>query len=210
MSEKYVSFVFDDGPNELIYDMVDKISAYGFKASFAIMGRKINDKTEKQLQYAIDNGFELVSHGWEHVKLSELNSREEMVDEIYRPIEEVKRRLGYEIKYARLPFIAYNDLVMKTMTELNLPLLGQGIDSGNDWSHETTSDRVANAILNSVSDGAVACLHVLENTSKALDIVLPELKKKGYILVTAEELFKIKNVKNIPLGININNANQII
>ena len=210
MSEKYVSFVFDDGPNELIYDMVDKISAYGFKASFAIMGRKINDETEKQLQYAIDNGFELVSHGWEHVHLSKLNTREEMIDEIYRPIEEVKRRLGYEIKYARLPFIAYNDTVLEVMTELKLPLLGQGIDGGGDWSRESKVEDITNAILNSVSDGAIACLHVLPNTSKALDIVLPELKKKGYILVTAEELFKIKNVKNIPLGININNANQII
>ena len=209
MSQKYMSFIFDDGPNALVYEMVDKISAYGWKAGFAIIGKKINDETQNQLRYAIDHGFQIVSHGWNHVNLCELNSKQEIVDEMLSPIVEVKRRLNYDIKMARLPFIAYNDLVMQTMAELKLPLLGHGINTDNEWSSETTPERIINAVLNSISDGAVVCMHVLNNTSKTLDVILPELKKQGYTLVTAEELFRIKNIENIPLGININNVNQI-
>lgn len=33
--------------------------------------------------------------------------------------------------------------------------------------------------------------------------MFPVLKKTGYSLVTPNELFKIKNIKEIPLGVNI-------
>ena len=78
MSQKFMSFVFDDGPKEPMREMVDKIASFGWSASFAIVGKKINDETEKQLRYAIDRKFELVSHGWNHIDLSTLNSKKEM------------------------------------------------------------------------------------------------------------------------------------
>ena len=209
MQQKYISFVFDDGPKEPLCEIVDKISNFGWKASFAIVGKKINDDTEKQLRYAIEQGFELVSHGWNHIDLTTLNTKEEIENEILRPIYEVKNRLNYDVKMARLPFIGYNDLVMEVMTELKIPLLGQGIDGGDDWSKERTSDYIANAIINSASDGAIACLHVTQNTLKALDTVLPLLKGKEYELVTVEELLKMKNVTNPPYGINLTNVKRI-
>lgn len=209
MSQKYISFIFDDGPKELMCSMVDKILAYGWSAGFAIIGKMINDETEKQLQYAIDRGFELISHGWNHINLTTLSCKHDIAEEMYEPIKEVKKRLNYDITMARLPFITYNDLVMEVMTELGLPLLGRGVDGGRDWSRDATKESISSAVLNSVSDGAIACLHVTENTLKALDIILPELKKRDYTLVTAKELFKINNVGKIPLGIDITNAKLI-
>lgn len=206
MEQKYISIIFDDGPSAPMCEMVDKIASFGWKAGFAIIGRKINDQTESILQYAIDKGFELVTHGWQHVHLTKLETKEEIIDEMMRPVTEVKNRVGYDIKMGRLPFINFNDNVLNIMTELNLPLLGQGIDGGNDWSKDTTSEIVSSAVLNSVSDGAIACLHVSEITNEALDIILPELKKRGYSLVTPQEIFEIKKINNIPLGINIENV----
>ena len=45
---------------------------------------------------------------------------------------------------------------------------------------------------------------------ETLDKILPELKERGYVLVTPSKLFGIKGLKEIPLGININNVNEFV
>ena len=200
--KKYMTFVFDDGPCEPMCEMVDLFKSYGFSGGFAIIGKKINDTTEPMLRYAVDNGFTLVSHSLTHCHLEKLGSREEIARELSAPIEEIERRLGYKITMARLPFISYNDEVLSVAKESGLVLLGQGIDGGGDWSGDADPKRVATAVLSSACDGAVGCLHVMNATLEALKTILPQLKEKGYILVTPEELFRIKNKSNITCGIN--------
>lgn len=198
----YLSVVFDDGPAELMCAMTDKIASYGWTAGYAVIGKKITDETLPYLQYVVEKGFELVSHGQEHVHVEQLPTREAMVEELMTPVHTLKERMNYTVKYARLPFISFNDTVLDVAKNLNLPLLGHGIDGGNDWDVNSDPAFVANAVLSSVSDGAVACLHVRGSTYTALDTILPELKKRGYTLVTPTELFALKGVTP-PLGINI-------
>ena len=206
---KYMALVFDDGPRYPFIEMVDKFISYDFKAAFAIIGNKINDETERMLKYAIDNGFELVSHGQNHISLSTLKNKQEILDELTLPIKEVEKRLDYKIKSARLPFISYNDDVLQIAETLKIPLFGSGCGGGRDWANDTTPEIIANAILSTACDGAIGCLHVTEMTLKALDVVLPELKNRGYVLTTPKELFRIKGINNIPLGINIDNVNFV-
>lgn len=207
---KYMTFVFDDGPNELLYVMVDKFKSYGFKAAFAIIGHSVNDETEDMLKYAVCNGFELVSHSYSHIHLEKLEKRQEIIYELTEPIREVEKRIGYKITMARLPFISYNDEVLEITERLKLPLLGCGLDGGRDWANDTTPEIIAKAILSTACDGGVACLHVRKMTLEALDVILPELKKRGYVLTTPKELFEIKGIKNIPLGVNIDNVNDFL
>lgn len=209
MSKNYITFIFDDGPREPMCEMVDKIAAYGWSAGFAVVGNSISDETQSQLEYAVDKGFELVAHGQTHVSLISLETKEEIVEEFIRPIIDIKNRIGYDVKTARLPYIFYNDLVLETARELKLPLMGSGINGGKDWSSESTPESITDSVLGSVVDGAIACMHVTQNTCKALDVILPELKARDYELVAPCELFKIKNIDPIPLGINISNVNKL-
>ncbi len=207
-SKKYITIVFDDGPQEPMCEIIDKFIKHGFKAGFAIIGKYINDDTVHMLKYAIDNGFQLASHSQTHPRLEHLDTAEEISSELLEPIREVEKRLNYKMTMARLPYITFNDTVLEVATELNLGLLGHGIDGGSDWDPDSTAEHIANAVLSTACDGAVACLHVTENTCKALDTILPKLKRQGFELVNPEELFKIKN-KTIPLGINVDNVNSI-
>lgn len=206
--KKYITFVFDDGPKEPMREMIDKFIKYGFKAGFAIIGKYITDDTVDLLKYAIDNGFQLASHSETHPRLEQLETEKEIRFELFNPIEVVKKSLNYKMTMARLPYITYNDTVLEVAAELKLALLGHGIDGGSDWDPDSTPEHIANAVLSTACDGAVACLHVTENTCKALDTILPELKRRGFDLVTPEKLFKLKN-KEIPYGINIDNVNSI-
>ena len=207
---KYMSIIFDDGPNEYMPQMVDKFMDFGFKCGFAVIGRRFNDDTLPLLKYAIDNGCQIVAHGQNHVHVEKFDNINDMEDELLLPITNLEKALGYKMNMARLPYLSYDERVLECAKKLGLPLLGQGIDGGRDWHEESLPKNIANAVINSACDGAIACLHVTKNTCKALDEILPELKKKGFDLVTPDEIFEKMGVKEIPLGIQIHNINDIL
>ena len=105
----YLTLVFDDGPHNPICEMAYKIKAFGWSAGFAVIGQNIDERTLPMLKYVIDNRFQLVSHGQQHLKMWEIETREEIVDEIYLPIKTVKEKLGYE------PTIQIREGLLKTI-----------------------------------------------------------------------------------------------
>lgn len=198
--KKYLAIAFDDGPFEPMCEMVDKIKSYGWKGAFAVVGKEFNEETIPMLRYAIDNGFQLVSHGQEHRTLGSITDRDTILNEMLQPVKTVKRLLDYDITMARLPGLSGNDTVFQVMGEAGMPLLGQGIVCGKDWEETTPPEDIANTVLSTAVDGAIATLHVRFGTCKALDTILPELKKREFELVTPEELFRIRGIHQIPLG----------
>ena len=100
---KCLSLVFDDGPSYPIREIADKIKSYGWSAGFAVMGRKINSETVDMLKYVIDGGFQIVTHGQNHVRTEKLPTTRKMAEELITPIETVRQMTGYEITMARLP-----------------------------------------------------------------------------------------------------------
>lgn len=206
---KYLALVFDDGPHSPICEIADKIKAYGWSAGFAVIGQNISDETLPMLKYVIDSGFQLVSHGQEHLHMEKIPTREEIESEIYLPIKTVREKLNYEMTMTRLPYLSENVRALEVAKELNLPVLGWGINNACDWDTSVTPEAIAEAVLGSVCDGAIGCLHVRHNTCKALDIILPELKKQDYCLVTPAEMFDKKGITP-PVGVPIHNANNFL
>ena len=204
--KKYMSIIFDDGPNEYMNSMVDKFVEHGFRCGFAIIGNLIDDETLPMLKYAIDNNCQIVSHGQIHANLAESDSMAEIEEELMLPVNTVEKQLGYKMNMARLPFLATNELVYECAEKLNLPLLGQGINGARDWDPESPTEAIAKAVIESACNGAIGCLHVRKNICKALDVILPELKAAGFCLVTPDELFEKFGVDEIPLGVQINNV----
>lgn len=203
MMEKYLAIAFDDGPAEPMCQMVDKIAAYGWKAAFAIVGNRIDESTLPMLCYALDRGFQLVSHGQEHKTMGKAQTEQEVREEMLTPVKTVEQKLGYRITMGRFAGLSGNALAFRVMTEENMPMLGQGIVCGRDWEETSSPESIAQAVLSTAVDGAIGTLHVRKNTCLALDIILPELKRRNFTLVTPEELFHIRGTKKIPLGENI-------
>lgn len=204
-----MTIVFDDGPLPFMCEMVDLFNEFGFKAGFAVMGARINDDTEYMLKYAIDNGFQLVGHSHAHPRL-ETVSREQVIKEMTEPIADVKNRTGYDMKnWARLPNLCLDEQVLKICKDLNLVLLGHGMKCGHDWTPDANAKEITQETLDTAYDGAIACMHVREQTYLALKTILPKLKKRGFELVNPDELFKIKGKIKIPFGVHIHNVNDI-
>lgn len=198
MNKKYASIVFDDGPREPMREMIDKFIKNNQRCGFALIGSFICDETEAVLRYAVENGFELVSHGQHHKDLNTL-SKDEIYTELFTQIDEIYRRLGYKITTARAPFLQANETVLEVCKENNLPLLGQGITVAHDWEATVTSDEISSSFCKNICDGAIVTLHVKPNTLNALDDIFEFCKAEGFELVTPSQLFKVKNINPIPL-----------
>lgn len=203
--KKYVSIIFDDGPREPMCEMIDKFISYNYTCGFAIIGNIINEKTVSMLKYAIDNRFELCSHSYSHAALAKM-SKEQATEQLLRPINDVENLLGYKIKTARTPFLQNNDMLAEISIENNLPYLGQGIPGAHDWEPDIDPQTIADSVIKNIFDGAIVTFHVTHATCKALDLMFPVLKEMNFELVTPSKLFEIKNVKEIPLGRNINSV----
>ena len=196
--QKYISIIFDDGPREPMRRMIEKFIENNQRCGFAIIGKNINSDTENMLKFAIENGFELSSHGQNHIGLPELE-KAEIYTELFTPIEEIYRRFGYKITTARAPYLWTNDRVFDVCKELNLPLLGQGITVAHDWEDAVSSDEISDSFIKNVYDGAVICLHVKHNTLLALDKIFDFLEENNYKILTPTNLFKVKNIEKLPL-----------
>lgn len=202
---KYLSLVFDDGPSFPTCEIADKVKSYGWSAGFAIIGRKINQETIDMIKYILDSGFQVVTHTQNHVHIEKLATTRDMEEELITPIETVRQMTGYEITMARLPFLSGSEKVLSLTKKLKIPLLGQGIDGGRDWDINTKPEAIASAVLGSVKDGAIGCLHVTEATCRALNTILTGLKEMGYCLVTPQGLFEKTGITP-PLGVQIHNV----
>ena len=74
-----------------------------------------------------------------------------------------------------------------------MPMIIWSLDT-QDWKNRNAT-MTANAILNNVSDGDIILMHDLySSTADAMEIVIPELVRRGYTLVTVSELAEAKGV----------------
>ena len=201
MSKQYISIIFDDGPSYPMREMIDKFIEYGFKCGFAIVSNRFAFEDLSVLKHAIDNGFELCSHSHTHPRITEL-TKESAREELLKPIIETERLFGYKIKFARLPYLYINEDLAQISIENNLPLLGHGIAGAPDWDENTPSKLISDSIQEAY-DGAIIAYHVTNTTCNSLNDMLSYLKMNNFEVVTPSELFKIKNVKEISLGVNI-------
>ena len=61
-----------------------------------------------------------------------------------------------------------------------------------DWKSRN-ADKVYNAVMKNVKDGDIILMHeIYSSTADAVERMVPELIKKGYQLVTCEELIQAK------------------
>ena len=121
-------------------------------------------------------------------------TRAEIVKSIADTSAVIRKYSGWEPVFFRPPNLSVSDTLYACV---DLPF-ASGI-VGMDWpSCNTTAEDRAHNVLKDMKDGAIILLHDNQSdphpTPEALDIIVPELKKKGYEFVTLSELFMRKGI----------------
>ena len=192
---KYISLTFDDGPNladdHTMNDMLDLLEKNDVVGSFFLIGNKINDENAKVIKRAFDMGCDIENHSWTHPAMPEL-TKEEMIEEYEKCDQAIIKITGKKPEFFRPPYIAVNDLMHQVIPT---PFIqGHGC---KDWEPDVSAEERIKMLEEGTKDGVLYLLHVMEgniNTLKALEYLIPKLKKDGYTFVTVPEMFRIKGI----------------
>lgn len=188
-----VALTFDDGPSSKSTSRIlNTLQENDAKATFFILGMEA-ERHPEILNRMIDEGHEIGNHSYSHKDLTKL-SDEEIADQIYRTQQIVAEATGQAPILVRPPYGFFNvDLLEK----VPFPFLLWSMDT-LDWKNR---DRriVSDYILETVLDGDVILLHdIYDSTAEAMEIVIPELIRRGYQLVTVSELGQYRDTELHP------------
>ncbi|MBN1649041.1 MAG: polysaccharide deacetylase family protein [Spirochaetales bacterium] len=194
--EKFCALTFDDGPaNGQTDEVLDQLEKYKVPATFFIVGQRINDSTRKVLERAASLGCEFGNHSWDYSGMNTM-SADKVKDYISKTSALIEKYTGKKPAFFRPPNLATSDTMFQ-----NIELVFAGGVVCMDWEQTTTADQRAGYILNGAKDGAILLLHDVQPephpTPEALDIIIPELKARGYTFLTLSELFAKKGYTDL-------------
>ena len=192
---KYVAFTFDDGPhNEWTRKIVDKLAQYDGRATFFVVGDRINEKTAEIIKYATEHKNEIGMHSFTHT-----HTFDTCDDATYeREVKYTKNRLysyaGVSSTLLRPPGGLMSAERIQTS---EYPVILWSVDS-EDWKYKkTTSDEliaentgvIVDNVLSSVGEGDIILMHdIYENTYRAFCVIIETLYNEGYRFITVSEL----------------------
>lgn len=192
-AEMLIALSFDDGPNNVTTPQVlDILEEFQVPASFFVIGQNIDDETAKQMTRAISLGCEIQNHSFTHGFMTKM-SKEEIEEGIRKTDEIIERYTGTRPWMFRPPFIDVNPAMHEAIGHTFI--CGVGCF---DWEPQRSAQERYDILMGSVKDGDIVLLHDLmgnDNTVEVLRMIIPELKKRGYTLVTVSELFRQKGMK---------------
>lgn len=182
-----IAIGFDDGPSKNnTARVLDVLKAYDSRASFFLIGKLISGN-EHLVQRMIREGHQIGVHGWDHLYLNALTAEECRIN-LRKTADGIKKACGITPGIMRPPGGYANENVLKAAEDLNMSVIGWCVDSG-DWEYGATAHKVADSVLNSVYGGDIILMHDIHaNTVDALEILIPELIRRGLVPVTLDEL----------------------
>ena len=188
-NKKMVALTFDDGPGRYTQEIVDCLKKNDARATFFVVGSNLNSyKSAVKNAYKI--GCEIGNHSYNHANLAQLSAQgvaKQMSDTDAR----IKKITGSNSVIMRCPYGSTSKTVSSAVGK---PIILWSVDT-LDWKTRNT-DKTISCVMNKVKDGDIVLMHdIHEPTKRAALYLIPQLKKKGYQLVTVSELAKYRGYK---------------
>jgi len=180
-----VALTFDDGPSHHTDRILDTLYRHNSQATFFVLGNRVSGNSIT-LRKAVSQGNEIAGHSWDH-KLMTRQSESQIRHELQSTNDAIENVLGIRPMMFRPPFGAYNNRVRRVAQDEGFAIINWSLDP-QDW-RSRNANAVYNAIMNNVTDGSIILLHDIHaSTATAMEMVIPELIRRGYTLVTVSEL----------------------
>lgn len=191
-STRVIALTIDDGPSEYTEEIMQILKTNGATATFFIIGSQVA-RHEATLQDLIRKGNELGNHAM-HDEPSRTLSDNTLVDQI-QSVEEMIHKAYAAVDTEPPPkyFRPGSGFFSETMRKI-LGRLGYRLVLGSIYPHDPqiTFWRLnASHILSMLRPGGIIICHDRRSwTAPMLRKVLPEIRRKGYRIVTVTKLLK--------------------
>ena len=201
-NKKMVAITYDDGPHQKVTDQILKIlKDNDVKATFFMLGSMAKSNPEVGARIAAA-GHQIASHTYDHPTLTKL-SDEKIKSQMQRAGEAIEASTGIWPTTMRPPGGAVNKRVREV---LGMPVIYWSVDT-LDWKHRNPK-KTYDIVMKEVQDGSIILMHDIHApTIEASEKLIPALLKKGYQLVTIDELFEFRGPK-LEKGVIYYSANK--
>lgn len=193
-SRRAIALTFDDGPSESTPRILELLADHNARATFFMCGANAA-RLPAIARQAAEAGHEIGNHGYHHSRF-DFRAREFMRVDMQDAQQVISAASGVTPVLFRAPYGVRWFGLGAVQRELGLTgVMWSAI--GLDW--KLPPEKVAKRLLASARNGAIFCLHDgrekvenpdVKSTLGALAILLPELRKKGFDLVTVTELLR--------------------
>lgn len=191
----YLSLTFDDGPDKVqTLKVLSILKKYDIKATFFMVGEKIEYQKDV-LKEVYKQGHEIGNHFYGHENINKL-SKKEIKESIIKTNELIYSTIGINPNVLRPPYGIVNEDLKEVCKELDMSIILWTSDKDSkDWDNTPESKIISN-VTSKVSSGDIFLFHdgnpKLNNTISAIDIIIPQLIKKGYQWVNISALINQK------------------
>ena len=183
-----VALTFDDGPYDRVTNRIVKVLAkHDSRATFFVVGNRV-ERYADTMKNAYNKGNQIATHTFDHGDLSKMKKKQ-IRRELKRAFRVMKKINGENPTMLRPPYGNVNDKMRQT---IRIPMIYWNVDT-EDWASRN-KDKILSR-CKSIKDGDIVLMHDLyPSTAAAVEKLVPRLRKKGFQLVTVEELFYYKGI----------------
>ena len=183
-----VALTFDDGPYDRVTNRIVKVLAkHDSRATFFVVGNRV-ERYADTMKTAYNKGNQIATHTFDHGDLSKMKKKQ-IRRELKRAFRVMKKINGENPTMLRPPYGNVNDKMRQT---IRIPMIYWNVDT-EDWASRN-KDKILSR-CKSIKDGDIVLMHDLyPSTAAAVEKLVPKLRKKGFQLVTVEELFYYKGI----------------
>lgn len=187
-SKPMVSLTYDDGPTRHTPALLKTLEENNAVATFFCVGNLIPAYRDT-VKWAYALGCEIANHTYDHKNLTTL-SVNSMLYQYQHTVDEIVNTINISPAILRPPGGNYNDTVKKNIP---VPIIYWSIDT-RDWATRNVQSTI-DCVLNNAKDGDIILMHDSHfQTVEASKTFIPELKRRGFELVTVSELAECKGV----------------
>lgn len=196
-SKPMVALTFDDGPGPYTERLLNCLEKNGGKATFFMVGTSIS-RYPSAVKKMAAMGCELGNHSYSHPRFSTL-STDSIRSEMSRTSALIQSASGQTPTVMRLPY-GDGESNARVLTAVGLPSIYWSIDT-RDWANTGNPQHTVNQVLNQVKSGDIVLMHdIHSSTVTAAETIIPELRRRGYQLVTVSQLAKYKGKTSLHSG----------
>ncbi|MCK9479511.1 MAG: polysaccharide deacetylase family protein [Firmicutes bacterium] len=186
-----ISLTFDCAWNDDdIDDIITVLDKYNCVSTFFVVGDWA-EKYPESVKKLSEAGHEISNHSYNHAHYTSL-SKEKMKYDMDKCDKIIEELTGKKNNLFRAPYGDYNSDVVNACIETGRFCMQWDVDS-LDWKDLTAKD-ISNRVILKTKAGSIILMHNgTPNTHSALQLILPELAKKGFKFVPVSQLVLKEN-----------------
>ena len=144
------------------------------------------DKYPEAVKKINEAGHEIGSHSNTHPHVNKL-SAEKNLEEINLSVAKIQKITGQKTNIYRAPYGEYNNTIIKTAEENGYYTIQWNLDT-LDYKG-LTGEQMWNRLKNKLENGAIILSHNgTKHTADSLDMLIKNIKSKGYEIITVSQL----------------------